>query len=136
MAQEQQASLMNNHHYLIVFFPVQGHINPSLQLAKNLVRNGAKVTLGTTNRGLKQIKSLPTLKGLSFASILDYQDNDDSETQKEFLSYLAELRSIGPQNLSNLLQKFLADGEPVTLLVYSIILPWAAAVGLINVPPF
>ncbi|XP_022869980.1 crocetin glucosyltransferase, chloroplastic-like isoform X1 [Olea europaea var. sylvestris] len=129
MAQEQQATLMNNHHYLIVFFPVQGHINPSLQLAKNLVRNGAKVTLGTTNRGLKQIKSLPTLTGLSFASILDYQDSDDSQTHKEFLSYLAELRSIGPQNLSNLLQKFLADGEPVTLLVYSIILPWAAAVA-------
>ncbi|CAI9776130.1 unnamed protein product [Fraxinus pennsylvanica] len=129
MEQEQQATSMNNHHFFIVFFPIQGHINPSLQLAKNLVRNGAKVTLCTTNRGLKQIKSLPTLKGLSYASILDGQDNDESHTQKDFLSSMADLRSIGPQNLSNLLQKFLADGEPVTLLVYSVILPWAAGVA-------
>ncbi|KAL2469460.1 UDP-glycosyltransferase 75C1 [Abeliophyllum distichum] len=126
---QEQVTPMNSHHFLIIVFPVQGHINPSLQLAKNLVRNGAKVTLATTSRGLKQIKSLPTIKGLSYASFSGGQDDDESQFQKDFSSYMADLRRIGSQSLTNLVQKFSADHEPVTLLVYSMLLPWVAVVA-------
>ncbi|KAL2469456.1 UDP-glycosyltransferase 75D1 [Abeliophyllum distichum] len=119
---------MKCRHYLILFFPVQSHINPSLQLAKNLAGSGAKVTLVTTNRGLKQMKSLPTLKGLSYASFSNEND-DDYQSSSGFSSYVASLRSIGSQKLMRLMEKFSDDGEPVTLLVYSILLPWVAAVA-------
>ncbi|CAI9755208.1 unnamed protein product [Fraxinus pennsylvanica] len=129
MDQEREAKVMNNHHFLIVFYPIQGHINPSLQLAKNIVRNGARVTLATQNSGLKQIKSLPTLKGLSYASISGDQGDDDSQNRKDFSSSVLEFRCTGSQNLANLVRKFSADGEPVTLIVYTILLPWVAVVA-------
>ncbi|KAL2463388.1 UDP-glycosyltransferase 75D1 [Forsythia ovata] len=114
-------------HYLILFFPFQSHINPSLQLAKNLAGSGAKVTLVTTNRGLKQMESLPTLKGFSYASFSN--EIDDDYQSNGFSSYVASLRSIGSQKLMHLMEKYSADGEPVTLLVYSILLPWVAVVA-------
>ncbi|CAA3025943.1 crocetin glucosyltransferase, chloroplastic-like [Olea europaea subsp. europaea] len=129
MDRQQEATVTNNHHFLIIFFPIQGHINPSLQLAKNLVRNGAKVTLTTQNSGLKKIKSFPTLQGLSYVSISGDQDEDDSQNQEDFSSSVLEFRRIGSQNLASLVRKFSADGEPVTLIVYSILLPWVAMVA-------
>ncbi|KAL2480012.1 UDP-glycosyltransferase 75C1 [Abeliophyllum distichum] len=72
---QKQVTPMNYHHFLIIFFPIQGHINPSLQLAKNL-------------------------------------DDDESQFQKDFSRYMADLRRIGSQSLTNLVQKFLADQEP------------------------
>ena len=35
-------------HILIVSYPAQGHINPSLQLANKLIKIGVEVTLATS----------------------------------------------------------------------------------------
>ncbi|CAI9776128.1 unnamed protein product [Fraxinus pennsylvanica] len=105
-----EAMVMNSHHFLILLCPFQSHINPSLQLAKNLARNGVKVTLVTTNRGLKQMKSLPTLKGLSCASFSNEKD-DDYQSHNGFYSYVESLRSIGSQILMNLIKKFSDEGQ-------------------------
>ncbi|XP_022869965.1 crocetin glucosyltransferase, chloroplastic-like [Olea europaea var. sylvestris] len=123
-----EATVMNSLHFLILFFPFQSHINPSLQLAKILARNGVKVTLVTTNSGLQQMKSLPILKGLSYASFSNEKD-DNYQYDNGFSSYVESLRSIGSQNLTNLIEKFSAEGQQVTFLVYSILLPWVAVVA-------
>ncbi|GJW30627.1 hypothetical protein Tco_0047502 [Tanacetum coccineum] len=58
-------------HILLVCHSVQGHLNPSFQLANNLICAGARVTLATPVSGFHKLKSLPFIHGLSFASFTD-----------------------------------------------------------------
>ncbi|KAK6161650.1 hypothetical protein DH2020_005031 [Rehmannia glutinosa] len=121
-----------HHHFLIICFPVQGHINPTLQLAKNLARLGANVTFATTICGLRRIQNhLPTLKGLSYASFSDGHDNDENirPSGGNLMGYMSDLRQIGSENLKKILNKSRDEGRPVTCLVYSFLVPWAAVVA-------
>ncbi|KAL7105913.1 hypothetical protein ACP275_07G076600 [Erythranthe tilingii] len=123
---------MKSHHFLIISFPIQGHINPILQLAKSLARLGAKVTFATTDPILHRLQdSLPTLHRLSYASFSDshHHEEEQEKTTKSTTDYMAELRQVGSENLTRILQESLDGPEPVTCLVYSLLLPWAAAVA-------
>ncbi|XP_047947587.1 UDP-glycosyltransferase 75C1-like [Salvia hispanica] len=111
---------MKHHHYLITCFPLQGHINPSLQLAKNLAALGATVTFSTAAGVLESLPPAPD--GLSYASFYD-------ENFSLTAAYLTNLRKFGPQNLTEIIQKSLDDGRPVTCLVYSLLIPWASMVA-------
>ncbi|KAK2642250.1 hypothetical protein Ddye_024013 [Dipteronia dyeriana] len=63
---------MKNLHLLLITCSAQGHINPTLQLAKRLLCGGvAKVTFATTVHGLSKMKTLPSHDGLSYASFSD-----------------------------------------------------------------
>ncbi|XVE84657.1 hypothetical protein DITRI_Ditri17bG0030600 [Diplodiscus trichospermus] len=62
-------------HFLLVTFPAQGHINPTLQLAKRLIRIGALVTFMTTVYSRRRMTKVPTAQGLSFFSFSDGYDN-------------------------------------------------------------
>ncbi|KAA8548349.1 hypothetical protein F0562_000033 [Nyssa sinensis] len=120
---------MNNHHFLLVSFAAQGHINPTLQLAKRLAHNGARVTFATTVRGLRSLaNTLPTLDGLSYASFSD--GNDDGTRQTRDLDHLmADFKCMGSKSLAEMLVTFSNEGRPVTFLIYNILLPWAADVA-------
>ncbi|KAL2500728.1 crocetin glucosyltransferase [Forsythia ovata] len=79
------------------------------------------------------MKSLPTINGLSYASFSNENDND-YQSSNGFSSYVSSLRSIGSQKVMHLMEKFFSDGEPMTLLVYIIILPWVDVVARDCVP--
>ncbi|XP_068306002.1 phloretin 4'-O-glucosyltransferase-like [Pyrus communis] len=129
---------MNNtkHHFLLVSCPSQGHVNPTLQLAKLLIQTGGgtRVTYATTVRGLTQVKSLPSLQGLSFATFSDGFDDGVKPTHDPDL-IMSEFKRVGSRTLTALIQKLSAssngggDGEPVTFLIYAVLLPWAAQVA-------
>ena len=53
---------------LLVTYPAQGHINPSLQLAKLLIRAGAHVTFVTSSSAGTRMSKSPTLDGLEFVT--------------------------------------------------------------------
>ncbi|KAK4415680.1 UDP-glycosyltransferase 75C1 [Sesamum alatum] len=121
---------MKHHHFLIISFPIQSHINPTLQLAKNLARAGAKVTFATTVRGLRRVQqSLPILTGLSYASFSDGHDEENNPSGSDYTGYMADFRRFGSENLTKILQKFVNEGQSVTCLVYTLLVPWAAAVA-------
>ncbi|XP_057787305.1 UDP-glycosyltransferase 75C1-like [Salvia miltiorrhiza] len=116
---------MKQHHYLITCFPVQGHINPTLQLAKNLAALGATVTFATTAAGLKRVQDrLPAPHGLSYASF-----SEENVPAGDATAYMTNMRRCGSENLTKILQKSFNDGRPVTCLVYSLLMPWASAVA-------
>ncbi|KAF8015948.1 hypothetical protein BT93_H1482 [Corymbia citriodora subsp. variegata] len=116
-------------HFLLVTFPGQGHINPSLQFAKRLLRVGAHVTfvtaIGARHR-MGESKSPP--EGLSFASFSDgydsgYTDEDDIEV------YMDELQRRGSETLSDLIASNLENGRRFLGVFYTTLLPWVAEVA-------
>ncbi|KAH6821928.1 hypothetical protein C2S53_016653 [Perilla frutescens var. hirtella] len=121
---------MKHQHFLITCFPIQGHINPTLQLAKNLACLGAAVTFATTARGLKRLQDrLPAVHGLSYTSFSDGHDDENTPRAGDFTTYMADFRRFGSETLTKILQESFDDGRPVTYLVYSLLLPWASTVA-------
>nr|WIW42759.1 UDP-glycosyltransferase [Nicotiana tabacum] len=119
---------MKQHHFLVISLPAQGHINPTLQMAKNLARAGARATFVTTVYGLKRMNNLPTQERLFYSSFSDGYD-DDWISNTDHNDYMNNLKYEGSKNLKNLLRKFSDEGHPVTFLVYTILLPWVAVVA-------
>ncbi|XP_048139328.1 phloretin 4'-O-glucosyltransferase-like [Rhodamnia argentea] len=116
-------------HFLLVTFPGQGLINPSLQFAKRLVRVGARVTFVTAVRALHRMaesKSPP--EGLSFASFSDGYD-DGVEEWADLDVYMHELKRRGPETLSDLIASNLKNGRRFLGVFYTTLLPWAADVA-------
>lgn len=119
---------MKQHHFLITCFPVQGHINPALQLAKNLSRLGATVTFATTARGLKRLDD--RLSGLPNFSYTSFSDADDDSVPKaDVTAYMENLRRSGSENLARILRESSDSDRPVTCVVYTLLMPWASKVA-------
>ncbi|KAF5951105.1 hypothetical protein HYC85_013098 [Camellia sinensis] len=122
---------MTNTYFLLLCCPAQGHVNPTLELAKLLLTHGggATVTLATTVRGLRGITTtLPTLPGLSYASFSDGFDNGDHPTTDPTRA-MSEFKRVGSQTLTHLLTTLSHGGSPVTFIIYTILLPWASRRG-------
>ena len=115
---------MDKHHFLLLSWAAQGHINPTFHLAKLLLRLGVRVTFTTFASGFRRIATLPTLPGLHFASVSDgYDDGNRSNFSMD------EMKRVGSQSLSNLLLSLSNERGPVTFLIYGLVLPWAATVA-------
>lgn len=124
---------MKHHHFIIISLTIQGHINPTLQLAKNLSRAGVRCTFVTTVNGFSKLNNLPSIDGLFYASISD--GNDDGTAKMDFSDYMKQLKRVGSENLKKLIDRYAGDGHPVTCLVYTFIWPWVAEVAReINLP--
>lgn len=117
---------MNNHHFLLVSFPFQSHINPTIRLATKLTRGGARVTFVTTVNGLKNLKTRPSFPGLSYDSFSDGHDESGSFGKP---NYLQEIKLVGAMNLKKLLLTKAKEGEKVDILIYGLGLPWVAEVA-------
>lgn len=124
---------MKQQHFVIFSLATQGHLNPALQLAKNLSRAGARCTFVTTANGFRQLNNLPSIDGLFYASFSD--GDDDGVLKLAGGDYLRELKRVGPENIKILLGGLDADGHPATCLVYTFFFPWVAEVAReVNLP--
>lgn len=122
-------------HVLIVTYPAQGHINPSLQFAKRLISFGVHVTLATSVYAHRLIlkthgAGAPHAAGFNFAPFSDGYDQGFRKDQgHHFGHYMSELRSRGSQAVRDIVSACAADGRPVTAVVRTILLPWVADVA-------
>ncbi|KAK0599541.1 hypothetical protein LWI29_006173 [Acer saccharum] len=120
---------MKNLHFLLITCSAQGHINPTLQLAKRLLCGGAaKVTFATTVHGLSKIKTLTSHDGLSYASFSDGFD-DGTKPNDDTHHVMSKFKRVGSQTLTHLIQNLSKEGHPVDFLVYGLVLSWAAEVA-------
>ncbi|KAI4369055.1 hypothetical protein MLD38_017546 [Melastoma candidum] len=111
------------HHILVMSCGAQGHINPSLELAKRLLRAGAgHVTFITSVSALDKIRSPVSLEGLSYATFSE--GNPTGLT-----NFIEEMRRAGSESLHRLIDRMVDEGRHVTFLVYTVLLPWAADVA-------
>ncbi|CAL5203642.1 unnamed protein product [Lathyrus oleraceus] len=123
-----------NHRFLIITYPIQGHINPALQFAKRLTTLGARVTFVTTIYLHSRLVDKPTTPGLSFATFSDgyddgYEDGHLIKNDTNILSYVSELTRRGSTFLKNIILSAKEENHPFTCLTYTIILPWAATIA-------
>ncbi|KAL3835028.1 hypothetical protein ACJIZ3_009764 [Penstemon smallii] len=124
---------MDIRHVLLVTFPAQGHINPSLQFAKRLINMGIQVTFATTlsarRRMAKAAGTEELLKGLTFAPFSDGYDDGFKFNSDDTKKYMTQIRSRGSETLKNIILTSSENGRPITRLVYTLLLPWAAEVA-------
>ncbi|KAJ0703005.1 putative crocetin glucosyltransferase [Helianthus annuus] len=117
-------------HFLVVTFPAQGHINPAFEFAKRLIRLGVKVTFATTVSTHNKIRKAGQLpEGFDFAVFSDGFDDGYKPMVDDTTVYLTQLRSRGTQSLKETILSNAENGTPVTCLVYTLLLPWAAEVA-------
>uniref|UniRef100_A0A6N2N2L4 anthocyanidin 3-O-glucosyltransferase n=1 Tax=Salix viminalis TaxID=40686 RepID=A0A6N2N2L4_SALVM len=99
---------MENKHFLLIALPAQGHINPMFQLGKCLIHAGAgRITFATTAHGL----------------------GDGIKPTNDTHRIMAEIERVGSQTLTELLLSLSKEGNPVSYLIYTLLLPWAADVA-------
>lgn len=123
----------NTHHLLLIVASAQGHLNPTLQLAKHLTRASSTihVTFATMANAVARVNlssSTPTLDRLSFATFSTGFDDgvkpsDDPKTVAE------KAKRVVSTSLHELMVSLSNEGRPVDLLVYTLMLPWAADVA-------
>ncbi|XP_023756594.1 UDP-glycosyltransferase 75C1 [Lactuca sativa] len=124
---------MIRRHVLLVSRHDYGHLNPTIELAKNFRLTGAQVTVATNVSGFHKLKSLPSLDGFSMASFSDGHDDDINAAK--IPGYVHDLRRVGSESLACLIRTFSESGNQVTLLVYTLFLPWVAMVAReVNMP--
>ncbi|XP_043700487.1 phloretin 4'-O-glucosyltransferase-like [Telopea speciosissima] len=121
----------HHHHFLLLTFPAQGHINPTLQFAKRLLLTGARVTFVTSlsahRRMLQNTSTFASFpEGLTFAPFSDGYDDGFKPHEATHSNFLSELRTRGSKFLTDLAANLGKEGRPITCIVYSLVMPWAA----------
>ncbi|KAK2651133.1 hypothetical protein Ddye_018622 [Dipteronia dyeriana] len=119
-----KSSCKSHPHVLVLPYPAQGHINPMLQFAKRLVSKGIKATLVTTIYLSKSILVDPecSIAVETISNGFDDIENRKPESPEEFFE---SFRTVGSQTLLMLMKKLEDIGQPVTVLVYDSLFPWA-----------
>ncbi|KAJ0960526.1 hypothetical protein J5N97_001616 [Dioscorea zingiberensis] len=131
MAEKQQ------HHFLIIAYPFQSHINPCINLAKHLISStGADITLSTTvsaHRRMFSSISKPDqevndglITYIPFSDGFDEGFKSGSMDPKEFVSHF---RAKSQPNVSTLVGDLAAAGRPATCIIRTIFLEWVAEVA-------
>ncbi|KAJ8634360.1 hypothetical protein MRB53_027696 [Persea americana] len=129
-------------HFLVVSFPLHGHINPTVEFARRLARAGTRVTILTSVSGHRRVIESPPVEGLSYATFSDGYDDGFNfqlnkngsatgtvERPKDAPDFLALFSQAGARKVKELVRTFRDEGSHVTCIVYSMSLTWAADVA-------
>ncbi|CAI9777010.1 unnamed protein product [Fraxinus pennsylvanica] len=116
-------------HILLVCFPAQGHINPSLQFAKRLLQLGAKVTFSTSVSAIRRMSQVAsTIPDLTLAPFSDGYD-DGWTSAPDVQAFMLSIKTFGSEALTNLIMANENEGHPFTHMVYSTLVSWAGEVA-------
>ncbi|KAI7753869.1 hypothetical protein M8C21_025625 [Ambrosia artemisiifolia] len=113
---------------LIVAYPTQGHINPSLRFANRLVNLGVDVTFSTSVSVTRHIDIQTTRHGLTFAPFSDGHHNGLQPTTT-LQQFFLDFSTNGASAIADIISSAMAEGQPFDHLVYTTIVPWAAKVA-------
>ncbi|PON95495.1 UDP-glucuronosyl/UDP-glucosyltransferase [Trema orientale] len=119
--------------FLLVTFPTQGSINPTLHFADQLIRvAGAQVTYVTTVYAHRLMMTrggrAAARNDLSFVPFSDGYD-DGFTLGNNTDRHAEEFKRRGSQALAELIESGEKEGRPYTCIVYTLLLSWAADVA-------
>ncbi|XP_039115498.1 cyanidin 3-O-rutinoside 5-O-glucosyltransferase-like isoform X2 [Dioscorea cayenensis subsp. rotundata] len=126
----------HKHHFLFVAFPIQGHINPVRHLAMRLTTlSNTTVTISTAVSCHRRMFNVSdpnqeiqegNLTYIPFSN--GYDNGFNSETDDPKL-YLSTFKQNGLKTLSTIVQSLSQRARPVTCIIYTILMSWAAGVA-------
>ena len=130
-------------HFLVLTFPLQGHIAPALRLARRLlaVAPDVLVTFSTTEAAHQRLfpakKQEEGLNGrgdggrLKFVPFSDGTEGGHAGGSDvgAFNAYMASFHAAGARGVAGLVDALAARGRPVSRVLYTLLLPWAAGVA-------
>ncbi|KAF8036045.1 hypothetical protein BT93_C1914 [Corymbia citriodora subsp. variegata] len=116
-------------HCLVLSFPAQGHINPMLQFSKRLIHKGAGVTFVTTRSMTKTLHGLSSRPSISLETISDGFDDGGFKAASSPEAYIERFWKVGPETLSEVVERLISSGRPPSCIVYNSFLPWALDVA-------
>ena len=104
-------------HVLVVPYPSQGHINPTLQFTKRLASKGLKTTFAITTFIYKTMK--PQSSGsVQFETISDGFDEGGFAKAESIHDYLRKMEAAGSKTLAELITKYEQSSNPIDCIVY------------------
>ncbi|XP_038887001.1 limonoid UDP-glucosyltransferase-like [Benincasa hispida] len=127
-------------HVFLVCYPGQGHINPTLRLAKKLAADGLLVTISTAafyRQTLQKAGSIrgggdqPTSVGNGFIRFEFFEDGLGEINLKDINldRVVAQLELSGRPSLTDLIKNQTAKNRPVSCLILNPFLPWTYEVA-------
>ncbi|KAL8486929.1 hypothetical protein ACS0TY_023572 [Phlomoides rotata] len=119
---------MASKHVLLVTYPGQGHINPSLQFAKRLTKHGVKVTFLTSLSAIRRIS-----QSSSFNNLIEFlsfsHGYDDGWINNDAQNFMSELRIHGSKAVEDAILTRREEGRPFARVIYTLLVPWAGHVA-------
>ncbi|GJN40163.1 hypothetical protein PR202_gb29341 [Eleusine coracana subsp. coracana] len=134
-------------HFLVVSGAAQGQITPARRLARLLAsRAGVRATLAVPLSALRRmfpsrassssscrteppVLVLSGADGVAYAAFSDGFDDGFQPATCDGAAFVGRLRLVGPPTLTRLALALRAAGAPVTCVVYTLLLPFAADVA-------
>ncbi|KAD7478098.1 hypothetical protein R6Q59_007552 [Mikania micrantha] len=113
---------------LIVTYPKQGHINPSLRFADRLLKLDVDVTFANSFSVISRIDMQTTDDRLTFAPFSDGHD-DGQQPTTTLQQYISDFATNGACAIAKIISTAAAAGQPFDHLVYTTAVPWAAEVA-------
>ncbi|KAG6422983.1 hypothetical protein SASPL_113366 [Salvia splendens] len=121
---------MAEKHILLVTFPAQGHINPSLQFAKRLAKHALiKVTVLTSASATARMSHTLSPSFHSLIDVVSFSTAFDLSTQEDFPKFFLDLSQHGIKAVEDAVAAKRAEGRPYTRIVYNLLVPWAGRVA-------
>jgi len=122
-------------HFLVLPYPVQGHVNPLMQFSEAVIKHGCKITFVNTEFIHKQAnnsgEALDNLKeqGMRFVTIPDGLDPEDdrSDHQKVLVSIKTNMPALLPKLVQDI--NALDSDNNITCVVATMNMGWALQVA-------
>ncbi|KAG0462958.1 hypothetical protein HPP92_021434 [Vanilla planifolia] len=125
-------------HILIATYPIQGHINPTLRLAKRLARVFVvRITISTAVEAQRrmfpsspdsevQLEENPLFSFIPYSN--GYDDGFDPK-KHDWNNYMSRFKEQGSYTLASVVDSLAARGRPVTCIIHSFMMSWVADVA-------
>ncbi|KAK7394421.1 hypothetical protein VNO78_14949 [Psophocarpus tetragonolobus] len=122
-------------HFLCMPFPVQGHVNPLMQLALLSAKHGCKVTFVHTEFNHKRANTTVgagnLIKGSQVELVTLSDGLDPEDDRNDVTKLLLSIKSTMPARLSKLIQHInaLDVHNKITCIIVTFNMGWALEVG-------
>ncbi|KAF8648391.1 hypothetical protein HU200_064979 [Digitaria exilis] len=133
-------------HFLVLTFPFQGHIAPALRLAKRLLAAAPDALVTFSTSEVAHRRMFPSNKpdgadevpddehGGGRLEFLPFSDGTEAGYVRNsdpgvFNAYMSSFHAEGARTVAEIVDALAARGRPVTRVVYTLLLPWAADIA-------
>ncbi|CAK8540709.1 unnamed protein product [Lathyrus sativus] len=116
-------------HFLVIPFPVQGHINPLMQLSQALAKHGCKVTFLLTEFSHNRSRTGGSASGLDKIKVVTLPDGLEHEGDRSDISkVMLSIKSTMPSRLPKLIEDVNKNNK-INCIVVTFNMGWALEVG-------